>query len=103
MDTVAAKTSDNRMFVIHKVQDYDAWKKVFDENEPNRKSDGISTIIIARNLDDPNEIAVSMAALDMEALKMHMQKPEIKEAMQKAGVVGEPSIMLAKKIPSSVI
>lgn len=103
MDTAAAKTSDLRMFVIHKVADYDAWKKVFDEHESGRIAEGISTIVVARNLDDPSEVAVSFSAADLEILKQHLEKPEIKEAMQQAGVVGEPNVMFSRKVPSSVI
>lgn len=103
MDTVAAKISDLRLFIIHKVQDYDAWKKVFDEYESVRQAEGISTVIVARNVDDPSEVAVSLTAAGADVLSQHTGKPEIKEAMQKAGVAGEPSVMLARKVPSSVI
>ncbi len=103
MDTAAAKTSDNRMFVIQKVEDYDAWRKVFDANDSTRKAAGISVIVIARNHADPNEVAVSASSVDMTALKYHVERPETREAMKKAGVVGEPSVMYAKKLAISVI
>ena len=103
MDTTVAKTSDNRMFVMHKVEDYDTWKTIFDENESTRKTDGLSVVVIARELEDPNEIAVSFTGPDLKTLKFHMDRPEIKESMKKAGVVNEPSIMIAKKLPISII
>jgi len=96
-DDNAAASSDNRVFVVARVQDYNAWKQVFDEREAMRKEKGISTVVIARNLDDPNEVAVALIAASMQTLKDHMSSQDVKDAMQRAGVISQPMIQYAKK------
>lgn len=96
-DDAAGSGSENRLFVVAKVQDYQAWKSVYDSRDSLRKSAGITTTVIARNLDDANEVAVALTAADMQILKNFMQGADVKEGMQKAGVMGEPYIQFATK------
>ncbi len=101
MDENAANSSDNRLFLICKVSDYNAFRQVFDEREQIRKDKGISTVVVARNVDDAAEVAIALTAADMEVLKKHMAGQDVKDAMQKAGVIGEAIIQYAKKAAGS--
>lgn len=102
-DEAAAASSDNRMFRVMKVSDYDTFKKEYDAHESLRKERGILTVAIARNIDDPSEVAISETNGIMENLKKHAESPEDKEAMQKAGVTGEPYIQFAKKAAGGIL
>ena len=96
-DAAAGSASDNRLFVVAKVQDYQTWKTVFDSRDSIRAAAGVTTVVVAKNLDDANEVAVAFTASDMQTLKNFMQGADVKEGMQKAGVVGEPMIQFATK------
>ena len=99
-DDAAGNSYDNRAFVIAKVQDYPSWKTVFDSRDSLRKAAGIFTVVVAKNLDDTNEVAVALAAADMQTLKSFMSSPALKEGMEKSGVTAPPIIQYAKKAVS---
>ncbi len=103
MDEAVANATDLRFFAIHKVQDFDTFKKVFDAHEADRTADGLTVVTIARNLNDPNEVAVAATSEDPGALERHLQNPAIQEAMKEAGVIGEPSVIVAKKATTTAI
>lgn len=46
------------LLVRHKVQDYAAWKLVFDEHNATRKSSGSKGGHLFRNANDPNELVI---------------------------------------------
>jgi len=96
-DDAAGGSSDNRLFIVAKVPDYDMFSKVYAANDSLRKARGVSTVIIARNLDDATEVALAYTATNMATLKMHAESAEVKAAMQKIGVIGEPMIQFATK------
>lgn len=90
MDQEAGKSSDVRLYVQHKVEDYAAWKKVFDSKKEMHKEAGISPVAIARDMEDPNDLTVVLTAADFETLENFTKNEELKAAMKKAGVIGKP-------------
>ncbi len=93
----AGKSSDNRLFMVMKVASYEQFQAAFHGNDSLRKARGVTPVIIARNMDDPNEVALALTAADMKTLKMHAESPEVKAAIQKASTTGEPMIQYATK------
>jgi hypothetical protein len=90
MDQEAAKSSDVRLYVKHKVENYEAWKAVFDSKADMHKEAGVTPVAIGRNLEDPNDLTVVLTAADFESLEAFIENAELKEAMEKAGVIGKP-------------
>lgn len=80
--------------VRQNVKDFDAWKKVFDEDAANRKGAGSMGGHVFRALDDPNNVFVLLEFDDLDKAKKFMGSDSLKEAMKKAGVVGKPDIYL---------
>ena len=78
--------------IVHDVADYDAWRPYFDADKPNREAAGLSDLLVVRNADAPNTIGMIFAAEDPEAAMAIAGSPELAETMQKAGVIGQPSI-----------
>ncbi len=81
--------------VTHKVKDFDAWLKVFDnEGTANRASQGLIDVLLARGIDDPNivHLVFDIKENDMAKAKASILSDEKKKLMMSAGVEGTPKI-----------
>jgi quinol monooxygenase YgiN len=82
----------DRVMVMHKVKDFDAWLKVYDqEGMETRKANGLIDRGIARDADDPNMVYIVFAIADMEKAKARVNSEELKKLMMDAGVEGPPT------------
>jgi len=81
--------------INHPVKDYVAWRAVYDSAEPVRKQAGFTGAEVFRDPKDPNLIVVIHRFPSVEAAQGFFGKPELKEAMTKAGVAAPPTITLA--------
>ena len=77
--------------------DYDQWKKVFDEADDFRRSHGIATQAVYRDVDDGDKAVVLLTVEDLVRLREAMGSPEFREIMQRAGIQGPPEVWLAEK------
>ena len=84
--------------INHNVEDYDRWKAVFDEFPPAKG--GALFHRINRNVDDPNNITVVAGFETTEAARAFANNPDLKEAMQRAGVKGQPRIETFEEVES---
>ncbi len=84
--------------VRHDVADYDAWKAVFDSFPPSEG--GALFHRINRDLDSPNTIAVVSGFSDAETAHAFVANPDLKDAMGRAGVVGEPRFEFYEEVES---
>ena len=79
--------------VRHRVEDYARWREGFDNHAPARQAGGATDeAYVMRNVDDPNEITITLGWSDLEKARAFTQSASLKEAMQKAGVTGPPEI-----------
>lgn len=91
-DDTPAEFKD-RVRIVHKVKDFDAWLKVYDaEGKETRAANGLIDRAVARNIDDPNMIYVTFAISDMAKAKARIADPALKKLMSEAGVMNEPEI-----------
>ncbi len=81
-----------RMFVRHDVNDYDAWRKVYDDFDSTRRSLGVKDAAVFRAADNPNEITVWHDFDSLEAAQVFAGSGELRKAMENAGVASQPSI-----------
>ena len=82
----------DRVMVMHKVKDFDAWLKVYDgEGMEARKANGLLDRGLGRDVDDPNMVYIVFAITDMTKAKARMNSPELKKLMTDAGVEGKPT------------
>ena len=79
--------------IRHKVQDYTAWKGVFDRFAPERRAGGEISYQIYHLDDDHNEIAVLMEWDTIDKAKAFVASDTVRNAMQEAGVVGGPTVI----------
>jgi quinol monooxygenase YgiN len=80
------------ILVQHTVKDYAEWKKVFDSAKDLRTSSGELSAQVYRDASDPNKITVMNKWDSMANAQKFVQSPEMKAAMEKAGVVGAPTV-----------
>jgi Zn-dependent oligopeptidase len=86
------------MFVRHTVSDYKAWRKIYDDVAPLQKAGGAMAQAVYQAADNPNDITVTHEFGSVEAAHAFVKSDELKQAMQRAGVVGAPTIWLANKV-----
>jgi hypothetical protein len=80
------------MLVRHKVRSFAEWKLSYDADLPNRIEAGLSARYLLRGAYDPNEIVILFDAPDLDRAKAFAGSENLKETMQRAGVVDRPDI-----------
>ena len=81
------------LLVDHRVADFDAWKKVYDEVRGWQHMHGVHFQQLLRHADDGNRVVVTHAFDSREAAEAFANNPELREVMGRAGVDG-PSVKL---------
>ena len=76
--------------MTHKVKDWDAWKKEFDQNKQLRVDGGLIDRGIGHAVDDNHKVSVVFAVTDKAKAKAFLQSKDLKDKMEKAGVEGKP-------------
>ncbi len=74
------------------VGDYAKWRPVFDKNKPLRDKAGLTNVRVYRNADNPKELVIWSETSDATKAREALSGPEVRSAMQEAGVVGPPKI-----------
>jgi heme-degrading monooxygenase HmoA len=80
------------ILVQHSVEDYDKWKAAFDEQGATRRAAGSKGGFVLRNADDPNQITVLLGWDNLEKARAFAGSNDLREAMQRAGVTGPPTL-----------
>jgi hypothetical protein len=90
--TMNAQHSTENLAIHHKVKDYALWRKGYDEHEKSRLSADITNGKVFRSAEDPNDILILQDVADVAKARTWLGGDDLKTAMQKAGVVGSPSV-----------
>ena len=80
------------MLVQHKVKNFAEWKKVYDSVAGLRASNGELSDQVFRDASDPNKLTLVFKWDSLPNAQKWAQSPELRAAMEKAGVDGPPSI-----------
>jgi heme-degrading monooxygenase HmoA len=80
------------ILVQHSVDDYTKWKTGFDENAEIRKAAGSKGASVFRNADNPDQVTVLLKWDNLKNARAFAGSDELREAMQSAGVKGQPSV-----------
>lgn len=81
-----------RLFVRHNVADYQAWRRVYDDFDAERKTLGVTAHTVFQSIDDPNDVTVWHDFSTPQSAKNFASSPRLKDLMGKAGVKGVPQI-----------
>jgi heme-degrading monooxygenase HmoA len=80
------------LIVRHKVADFAQWKVAFDGHAPARAAAGLTGGRVYRSLDDPNETTIIFEFADEAKARAFTTAPDLREAMNKGGVIGQPAV-----------
>jgi hypothetical protein len=72
------------------VNDFEHWKKVFDEDEPVRAKADLELRAISTNADNSSMVNILFATDDLDKAKKVINSEELRKRMQEAGVRSEP-------------
>lgn len=85
-------------FIKHRVADYGMWKKAFDEHEEMRRKSGMLSHTLHRDADDPNVVVVAGHAPDAAHARDFLTSPDLRAAMESAGVEAPPEIWVTEDV-----
>ena len=80
------------MLIQHKVKDFAAWKKIFDSVADLRSAGGELSAQVFRDASNPDSLTIINKWNSLENAQKFAHSPELKAAMEKAGVEGPPNI-----------
>lgn len=80
------------LLIQHHVKDYAEWRKVFDSVLSLRKSSGELSAQVYRDVSDPNKLTMVNQWDSLANAQKFAQSPDLKAAMEKAGVDGPPVV-----------
>ncbi|MEP7238337.1 MAG: hypothetical protein ABI685_10745 [Ferruginibacter sp.] len=100
MQDNSENTASTRMMVTHKVKDWDAWKKVYDDDKANRMNAGLTDRVLSYSIGDNHQVSMVFLVSDMKKAEDFSNSPELKAKMEAGGVEGPPTFFyytIAKK------
>ena len=80
------------MLIRHKVRDFSEWKRGYDAHLPKRVEAGLTEKYLLRGAHDPNEVILLFETQDLNRAKAFAESADLRETMQKVGVVDRPDI-----------
>lgn len=81
--------------VSHSVEDFDAWKKVYDSFEPTRLKFSIREHYALQSVEDKNSVVV-VGEGSLENIKKFLASDDLKNGMANAGVIGSPTLFIGE-------
>ena len=86
------------LIIRHQVQDYSAWREVYDSVEGLRQQYGCTGAEVMTNPGDKNDVFVIHRFPALETAQEFAGSGELKQAMGRAGVTGAPRIEIATEV-----
>ena len=90
------------VLIIHEVEDYESWKKVFDRAADIRQQAGELTYQVLKYADNPNKIVHFSAWISIDAAKQFFESPKLVEIRKEAGVKS-PEFIYLDQLESGIL
>lgn len=84
----------SHVLIIHEVEDYPAWKKIFDEAAGIRREAGERSYQVLKDQDDPNRIVHFSAWTSLACARAFFESPRLVQIRKEAGVKAPEFIYL---------
>lgn len=82
------------VLVRHKVKDFTVWKRAYDMHLPKRMEVGLTEKNLFRTDGNPNEVIILFEAKDIVRARKFGESTDLRETMEKAGVIDKPDIYI---------
>lgn len=89
--------------VQHEIRDYDTWRPAFDRDAGDRQRHGCSKESVYRSVDDPNDLVIVMEFSSRDGALAFLGDPELKAAMQAAGVASQPHVVIREALAAQPV
>ena len=90
------------VLIIHEVEDYELWKKVFDRAADIRHQAGERTYQVLKYADNQNKIVHFSAWISIDAAKQFFESPKLVEIRKEAGVKS-PEFIYLDQLESGIL
>ncbi len=90
------------LLVRHKVKDFAVWKPIYDADLPSRIEAGLTEKYLFRGAGDKNEVIILFEAKDLDRATTFTESADLREAMEKAGVIDKPDIYFLREEKAGV-
>jgi len=80
------------LLIRHKGRDFSDWKSGYDAHLPKRVEAGLTEKHLLRGATDANEVIVLFEAQDLDRAKAFAESADLRETMEKVGVIDKPDI-----------
>ena len=81
--------------VNHKVNNFEAWKKVYDEFESTRQRYGVKEHFALQSGENPNHVLV-VGEGELAAIQNFLNSDDLKNGMESAGIASPPEIFVGE-------
>ena len=78
--------------VQHRVANYEVWRKAYDGFGDVQKAGGVTRQSVYRSNDDPNNVLIMHGFATTADAEKFLAGAELRDAMQQAGVQGQPRV-----------
>jgi len=89
------------ILVRHTVEDFATWKPSYDEHATMRKDAGSKGSQVLRSADNPQEVVVLLEWDNLQNAQAFAGSLDLRAAMEKAGVIGQPDILFLDEVERS--
>lgn len=90
------------VLIIHEVEDYSIWKKIFDNAATIRKEAGEIAFQLLKYEHEPNKIVHFSKWTSLEAAKQFFESPKLVKIREEAGVKA-PQFIYLEEIESAIL
>jgi quinol monooxygenase YgiN len=90
------------VLIIHEVEDYEAWKKIFDDASKIRKQAGERTYQVLKYESNPNKVVHFSSWTSIEDAKQFFESPELIKIRKEAGVKS-PDFIYLEQVESGTL
>jgi len=84
------------LLIQHKVANFQKWKRGYDTHRAARRAAGLTQRSLLRTVADPNDVVVLFAVRDLRKARAFVASDDLRETMQRVGVVGMPTVQFLK-------
>jgi hypothetical protein len=86
------------LVIRYRVQDYGAWKAVFDADALTRRAHGSQREQVFHDVADAEEVLVYLEWDDAERAQLFARSDDLRDAMVHSGVVDRPDVWILKEV-----
>lgn len=90
------------ILIKHRIDDFDKWKRVFDEHDSTREEYGQQGYQVFRLSDDACEVVVLLEWASSDEAKAFVEESDLEAVMAEGTVMGEPDIYFLDEVDSKV-